>query len=61
MNLLHANRSSNTDRACSWHSTVAEHLCEMPHIQLLTSTMEKHLRRVDLCMIEGEMVGPQKK
>jgi hypothetical protein len=42
-------------------STVAEHLCEIPHIQLLTSAMEKHLTRVDPRTIKGEMVGRRKK
>jgi hypothetical protein len=36
---------------------IAEHLCEIPHIALLTSTMEKRLTRVDARTIEGEMVG----
>ena len=36
---------------------IAEHLCEIPHIPLLTSTMEKRLTRVDARTIEGEMVG----
>ncbi len=36
---------------------IAEHLCEIPHISLLTSTMEKNLSRVDARTIKGEMVG----
>jgi hypothetical protein len=36
---------------------IAEHLCEIPHIRLLTSAMEKRLTRVDLRTFQGEMVG----
>ena len=36
---------------------IAEHLCEIPHLPLLTSTMEKNLTRVDPRTIRGEMLG----
>ena len=36
---------------------IAEHLCEIPHIPLLTPPMEKGLTRVDRRTIKGEMVG----
>ena len=40
---------------------IAEHLCEIPHIPLLTSTMEKNLTRLDARTIKAEMVGHRKK
>jgi hypothetical protein len=40
---------------------IAEHLCEIPHIALLTSTMEKNLTRLDPRSVRGEMVGHRKK
>jgi len=40
---------------------IAEHLCEIPHIPLLTRAMEKRLTRVDRRTIQGEMVGHRKK
>ena len=40
---------------------IAEHLCEIPHIALLTPAMKKNLTRVDLRTIKGEMVGHRKK
>lgn len=40
---------------------VAEHLCEIPHIELLTTAMEKRLTRVDPRSVRGEMVGHRKK
>ncbi len=40
---------------------IAEHLCEIPHISLLTSAMEKNLTRVDRRTMHGEMVGHRKK
>ncbi len=40
---------------------VAEYLCEIPHIPLLTSTMERNLTRVDLRTARGEMVGHRKR
>jgi len=40
---------------------IAEHLCEIPHVPLLTSTMEKHLTRLDPRTVTGEMVGHRKK
>ena len=40
---------------------IAEHLCEIPHISLLTPTMEKNLTRVDRRTRRGEMVGHRKK
>ena len=36
---------------------IAEHLCEIPHIRLLTPPMEKRLTRVDPRTFKGEMVG----
>ncbi len=36
---------------------IAEHLCEIPHIPLLTPSMEKRLTRVDRRTIKGEMIG----
>src|SRR5256885_11835118 len=40
---------------------IAEHLCDIPHISLLTSTMEKNLTRVDPRTIKAEMLGHRKK
>ena len=40
---------------------IAEYLCEIPHISLLTPAMEKNLTRVDHRTIRGEMVGHRKK
>ena len=40
---------------------VAEYLCEIPHISLLTRAMEKSLTRVDHRTVRGEMVGHRKK
>lgn len=40
---------------------IAEHLCEIPHIPLLTRVMGKHLTRVDARTAKGEMVGHRKK
>ncbi|HEU0275410.1 MAG TPA: hypothetical protein VFQ83_12875 [Candidatus Udaeobacter sp.] len=40
---------------------IAEYLCEIPHISLLTPAMEKNLTRVDRRTIRGEMVGHRKK
>jgi len=40
---------------------IAEHLCEIPHIPLLTPPMEKRLTRVDRRTFRGEMVGHRKK
>src|SRR6266403_3485861 len=39
---------------------IAEHLCEIPHISLLTPPMEKRLTRVDRRTFKGEMVGHRK-
>jgi hypothetical protein len=39
---------------------IAEHLCEIPHISLLTSTAEKNLTRVDRRTFRGEMIGHRK-
>ncbi len=39
---------------------IAEHLCEIPHIPLLTPPMEKRLTRVDPRTFRGEMVGHRK-
>src|ERR1700751_4093490 len=40
---------------------IAEHLCEIPHIRLLTPPMEKPLTRVDPRTFKAEMVGHRKK
>ena len=40
---------------------IAEHLCEIPHISLLTPAMEKNLTRLDRRTMSGEMVGHRKK
>ena len=40
---------------------IAEHLCEIPHISLLTSSMKKNLNRLDPRSVAGEMVGHRKK
>jgi len=40
---------------------IAEHLCEIPHISLLTPPMEKRLTRVDQRTFRAEMVGHRKK
>src|SRR6266480_2782145 len=39
---------------------IAEHLCEIPHIALLTPAMEKNLTRVDQRTMRAEMVGHRK-
>lgn len=40
---------------------IAEYLCEIPHISLLTAAMEKKLTRVDRRTLRGEMLGHKKK
>ncbi|PYL60580.1 MAG: hypothetical protein DMF24_09770, partial [Verrucomicrobia bacterium] len=40
---------------------IAEYLCEIPHISLLTRVMEKNLTRVDERTMRGEMLGHRKK
>ena len=40
---------------------IAEHLCEIPHLSLLTPTMQKHLTRVDPRSIRAEMVGHRRR
>jgi hypothetical protein len=40
---------------------IAERLCEIPHISLLTPAMEKNLTRLDRRTMSGEMVGHKKK
>jgi hypothetical protein len=40
---------------------IAEHLCEIPHIQLLTPAMEKNLTRLDPRSVRAEMTGHRKK
>jgi hypothetical protein len=40
---------------------IAEHLCEIPHISLLTRAMEKQLTPVDLRTVKGEMIGHRQK
>jgi hypothetical protein len=40
---------------------IAEHLCEIPHIRLLTPAMEKNLTRLDPRSVRAEMTGHRKK
>jgi hypothetical protein len=40
---------------------IAEYLCDIPHISLLTPAMERNLTRVDGRTKSGEMVGHRKK
>src|SRR5512133_3397172 len=40
---------------------VAEYLCEIPHISLLTPAMEENLTRVDQRTLLGEMIGHRQK
>ncbi len=40
---------------------IAEHLCQIPHISLLTSSMKKNLNRLDPRSVAGEMIGHLKK
>src|SRR6266404_3504217 len=40
---------------------IAEHLCEIPHIRLLTSAMEKNLTRLDPRSVRAEMTEHRKK
>jgi hypothetical protein len=40
---------------------IAEYLCEIPHISMLTPAMEKNLTRVDRRTLRGEMIGHRKK
>src|SRR5712691_4414848 len=40
---------------------IAEYLCEIPHISLLTRTMEKNLTRVDRRTLRGRKVRQKKK
>src|SRR5882762_2790227 len=40
---------------------IAEYLCEIPHISLLTPAMEKNLTRLDGRTVRAEMVGHRKK
>ena len=39
---------------------VAEHLCDIPHIRLLTPAMEKNLTRLDSRSVRAEMTGHRK-
>src|SRR5213595_3829952 len=54
------------DRQC-WMTSekdiwfIAEYLCDIPHISLLTPAMEKHLTRVDRRTMRGEMVDHRKR
>src|SRR5436309_7701751 len=47
----------------NWMSTekpawlIAEYLCDIPHVSLLTPALEKNLTRVDRRTMSGEMVG----
>jgi hypothetical protein len=40
---------------------IAEHLCEISHIRLLTSAMERNLTRLDPRSVRAEMTGHRKK
>jgi hypothetical protein len=40
---------------------IAEHLCEIPHISLLTPSMKKNLTRLDLRSVRAEMTGHRRK
>jgi hypothetical protein len=40
---------------------IAEHLCEIPHISLLTPAMKNNLTRLDQRSIKAELVGHRKK
>jgi hypothetical protein len=40
---------------------IAKHLCDIPHISLLTPAMEKNLTRIDRRTMQGEMVDHRKK
>lgn len=40
---------------------IAEHLCEIPHLSLLTRAMERKLTRVDARTVKAEMIGHRKK
>src|ERR1043166_7595736 len=40
---------------------IAEHLCEIPHIRLLTSKMAQNLTRLDSRSVRAEMLGHRKK
>jgi len=40
---------------------IAEYLCEIPHISLLTPAMEKNLTRLDRRSMRAEMLGHRKK
>src|SRR5437868_7867965 len=49
------NRSWMTTDKPVWF--IAEYLCDIPHIPLLTASMEKNLTRLDRRTVRGEMVG----
>src|SRR6059058_2944204 len=53
------NRNWMTTEKRIWF--IAEHLCDIPHIALLTPAMEKNLTRLDRRTMSGEMVGHRKK
>jgi len=40
---------------------IAEHLCEISHISLLTAVMKKNLTRLDPRSVKAELVGHRKK
>ena len=40
---------------------IAEHLCEIPHVRLLTPAMEQNLTRLDPRSVKAEMTGHRKK
>src|ERR1700716_3990737 len=40
---------------------VAEHLCEIPHISLLSSSMKRNLTRLDPRSVRAEIIGHRKK
>ena len=40
---------------------IAEHLCEIPHLSLLTPAMTRNLTRLDSRLVKAEMTGHRKK
>ncbi len=40
---------------------IAEHLCEIPHVRLLTPAMQRNLTRLDPRSVKAEMTGHRKK
>jgi hypothetical protein len=53
------NRSWMTTEKPVWF--IAEYLCEIPHVRLLSPTMERNLTRVDPRTVRGEMIEHRKR